>query len=302
MLAVVAGSAVNQDGASNGLTAPSGRAQERVIRAALADAGLGPSEVDVVEGHGTGTRLGDPIELGALLATYGQGREPGRPLWLGSVKSNIGHTQAAAGVAGIIKIVEALRHQAVPATLHVDAPTSRVDWALGGVRVATEQVAWPPEPGRRRRAGVSSFGMSGTNAHVVIEEAPPAAPEPESEPGAAAGPVGAVPWILSARSEQGLLAQAARLASRLDAEPTPGSPTPRPSSRAADRPSARDVGWSLVRGRAALEYRAVVFGERGAGDAQVGGDRLAGLRALAADEPVETVVRGRVGTGGDRVV
>ncbi|WP_018505729.1 type I polyketide synthase [Parafrankia discariae] len=300
VLAVVVGSAVNQDGASNGLTAPSGRAQERVIRAALADAGAVPGDVDVVEAHGTGTALGDPIEAGALLGVFGPGRPADRPLWLGSVKSNIGHTQAAAGVAGIIKIVQALRHQTVPATLHVDAPTSRVDWASGGVRVATERVAWPSEPGRRRRAGVSSFGMSGTNAHVVIEEAPPAGPDPEPGSGSEFGPdpgteagtglVGAVPWILSARSEKGLRGQAARLLAHLDGS-TGG-------------PSVRDVGWSLVRGRAALEHRAVVLGERGDEDGRGdGGGRLAALRALAEGEPAEAAVWGRAGVGGEpRVV
>ncbi|MEU7190516.1 type I polyketide synthase, partial [Streptomyces sp. NPDC045369] len=282
VLAVVRGSAINQDGASNGLTAPNGPSQRRVIRAALADAGLEPADVDVVEGHGTGTRLGDPIEAQALLATYGQGRPADRPLWLGSVKSNIGHAQSAAGVAGVLKLVLALQHGEVPRTLHAERPSSQVDWDAGAVRLVTEAVPWPEADERPRRAGVSSFGISGTNAHVIIEQAPSAegALLPGAAPGAADGVAGAelplVPWVVSGRSDAGLASQAGRLAAFV-------------GQGAGVRPV--DVGWSLVSSRAVLEHRAVVLGS--------GREELvAGLGALAEGRDLPGVVSGVAGVAG----
>ncbi|WBB80351.1 SDR family NAD(P)-dependent oxidoreductase [Micromonospora sp. WMMD882] len=277
VLAVVRGSAVNQDGASNGLTAPSGVAQQRVIRAALVDAGLGVGDVDVVEGHGTGTRLGDPIEVGALVATYGRGRVGGVPLWLGSLKSNVGHSSAAAGVGGVVKMVGALGCGVLPGSLHVGVGLSGVDWVSGGVGLLGGSRVWE-RVGRARRAGVSAFGVSGTNAHVILEEAPEV-PAPEVTPEPAPDLPALLPYVLSGRTGAALAGQAGRLLAHL---------TDRPDLA----PAA--VARGLATTRTAFEHRAVVI----AGDR----DRLLdGLRALAAGEEADHVVRGAVGPPGRTV-
>ncbi|WP_328407811.1 type I polyketide synthase [Nocardia sp. NBC_00403] len=273
VLAVVRGSAINQDGASNGLTAPNGPSQERVIAAALADAGLEPSDVDAVEAHGTGTTLGDPIEAQALIAAYGQGRA--EPLRIGSLKSNIGHAVAAAGVGGVIKMVQALRQQTLPKTLHVDAPTPHVDWSVGSVRLLTEAEPWLAR-GRVRRAGVSSFGMSGTNAHLILEEAPPSNPtEPavvERDSGAGGSDV--LAWTLSAGSPEALREQAVRLEEWLQSH---------------EDVNAADVAHSLLRHRSQFEWRGAVVGRELT-------DLTAGLASLAESRPAkgtDNVVSGR---------
>ena len=263
VLAVVRGSAVNSDGASNGLSAPNGPSQQRVIASALADARLRPSDVDLVEGHGTGTTLGDPVEAQAVLAAYGQDRAD--PLWFGSLKSNIGHTQAAAGAAGVLKLLLALQHETMPSTLHVDEPTHQVDWAEGNVSLLTGNRPWP-RGDRPRRGGVSSFGASGTNAHVILEEPPASAPAPEG------GRPVAVPWLLSARTERGLADQAALLAPHGAADPA-------------------DIGFSLALTRTHFEHRAAVLGP----------DHAGALAALADGGRAAGLVTGRVRRGGRAV-
>ncbi|MFI1769871.1 SDR family NAD(P)-dependent oxidoreductase, partial [Streptomyces sp. NPDC020800] len=289
VLAVIRGSAVNQDGASNGLTAPNGPSQQRVIRQALASAGLEPSDVDAVEAHGTGTTLGDPIEAQALLATYGQDRPDDRPLWLGSIKSNFGHTQAAAGVAGVIKMVMALRHGVLPQTLHVGEPSSNVDWSAGAVELLTESRPWP-ETGRLRRAGVSSFGVSGTNAHTIVEYVPSEDHVPAPVDG------GLVPWVLSARSAEALREQAVRLREHVagrpgHGEPERGAPAVGAPAVGMQDVGTQDVGYALATTRSAFDHRAVVVGD----------DRAAlldGLTALAEGRPFPGLVTGSVAPGG----
>jgi acyl transferase domain-containing protein/acyl carrier protein len=285
VLAVVRGAAVNQDGASNGLTAPNGPSQQRVIGQALAGVGLSPAEVDAVEAHGTGTSLGDPIEAQALLATYGQDRPEGHPLWLGSIKSNMGHTQAAAGVAGVIKMVMAMRHGVLPKTLHAEEPSPLIDWSEGDVALLTEPVPWERN-GKPRRAGVSSFGISGTNAHVILEEAPGGAREEtanageDKDPGdesATTTPAARskVPFLVSASSGEALAGQAARLRSFVTDDP---------------EVDLHGVGSALALRRASLSHRAVVLAESR-------GDLVASLNALEHGEIVDDVVRGVAGGG-----
>ncbi|MET7339674.1 ketoacyl-synthetase C-terminal extension domain-containing protein, partial [Nonomuraea sp. NPDC005650] len=252
VLGVIRGSAVNQDGASNGLSAPNGPSQERVIRQALANAGLAPGDIDAVEAHGTGTKLGDPIEAQALLATYGRDRDPADPLWLGSFKSNVGHAQAASGVGGVIKMVLAAREGLLPQTLHISTPTTHVDWEQDQIRLLQQAREWTNRADQPRRAAVSSFGISGTNAHLILEQAPAldtgAGSAAGSGAGAAAGaeavrPLPLVPITLSARDQVSLAAQAARLAGHLAAHP--------------DLP-LHDLALSTA-SRAHLEQRAVIL-------------------------------------------
>ena len=275
VLALIRGSALGQDGATDVLSAPSGPAQQRVIRQALLDAGLSAGDVDVVEAHGTGTMIGDPIEAKALQATYGKAHSMARPLLVGSVKSNIGHTQYAAGVAGVIKIVESMKHGVLPATLNLDSPTPQVDWSPGTLQVVGSACPWPDQIGRPRRAGVSSFGLSGTNAHVIIEQASPelaAATSTRTR-------LPATPWVVSAKSASALAAQAAEL-TRFVEQHSDLDP--------------HDVAYSLVTTRALFDHRAVV----------VGADRdelLSGLAAISSRAPAPNVVTGKAAVTGGTV-
>ncbi|MGW3176443.1 SDR family NAD(P)-dependent oxidoreductase [Streptomyces sp. NPDC001153] len=278
VLAVVRGSAVNQDGASNGISAPNGPAQQRVIRQALTSAGLTPADVDLVEAHGTGTTLGDPIEAQALLATYGQDRPADRPVWLGSIKSNIGHTQAAAGVAGVIKVIEAIRHGVLPPTLHADTPSTKVDWTAGNLRLLAEARDWPAGDAPRR-AAVSSFGISGTNAHVIVEQTEEAT-EPSERPTDADAPSsGVLPWLLSGRTPQALRAQAAKLAAWLGTGPRAGAP---------------EIARALAVERTAFEHRAAVLAEDH-------DQALRTLTALAEGDLPATAVTDRARTSGRKL-
>ncbi|MGC4807760.1 type I polyketide synthase [Micromonospora sp. DT233] len=263
VLAVIRGSAVNQDGASNGLTAPNGPSQQQLIRQALAASGLRSADVDAVEAHGTGTTLGDPVEAQALLATYGQDRPAGRPLRLGSVKSNIGHTQAAAGVAGILKMIWAMSHRVLPRTLHADPPSTHVDWTAGAVSLLTSAMPWPETDGRPRRCAVSSFGISGTNAHVVLEQ-----PVEEPAPDRAGTSLPVAAWVLTGRSEQALRERGGQL------------------SGLALEGSSEDVGYSLAVTRTPFDRRAVVVA--------AGSERRRALDALAAGITAPGLVRGSV--------
>jgi acyl transferase domain-containing protein/acyl-CoA synthetase (AMP-forming)/AMP-acid ligase II/acyl carrier protein len=279
VLAVIAGSAINQDGASNGLTAPNGPAQQRVIRQAAANAGITLDQVDVVEAHGTGTTLGDPIESGALIATYGASRDREHPLWLGSVKSNIGHTQAAAGAAGLIKMIEALNHDILPPTLHVDHPSPHIDWSDGALRLLTEAVPWPLNE-HPRTAAVSSFGISGTNAHVIVQQATVVAPaQPVPEPTAEPFPSSPLlVWPVSARSPKALAAQANQLHQHLTEHPDVG---------------LTDVAYSLAATRTHHPYRAAITAHPGTGDPRQ--ELLDGLHALTADLPHPRLTRHHLG-------